>query len=222
MPTPEPLLSHARAAAESSRTGPESSMARLAMKVATTFRRRVLVVAADLTADPPEVEVPLRVEVRRITATDIPAYCLLRPDEAAATVQARLDLGHHCFAIFCDATMVHAAWAATGRAYVPYLRRDLLLAPEDLYIYDSYTAPAYRGLGLAPLRHHHMRRHYRGLGLRRAVGVIAVENRAGLRVMDRLEFRRIGLYTCWRFGRWQRVRQETYADEPLPLLVRPA
>jgi hypothetical protein len=221
-PAAERLRRRLRAAAESSHAGPEGLASELAMKVATTFRRRMVAVAADLVADPPEVAVPLEIEVRRLTTNEIPLYRALRPDQSAGTAERRLLLGHHCFAIWRGGAIIHSAWTTTERAYVPYLRRDLLVDPRDLYIYDTFTAPAYRGLHLAPLRHLHLRRHYRQLGRSRALGLVAVENRSGLRVTRRLGFRFIGLFTCWRLGRWQFGSQESWADEPLPRLVEPA
>ncbi len=189
-------------------------------KVLTTCYRRVVVMVRPL--DRPIADRPPRlpVVISILGEDDLEAYRRFRPDQLERILEARRVRGDRCFAAWHEGRIVHAAWVATGGVHVPYLRRDLMLQSGDVYIYDSFTLPAFRGHGLAQARSAHLLKHYRQLGYRRALGVVAVENKVAFRPALGIGFYPIGLYGCVRFGPWQWDWQRVWREEPLPRLAR--
>ncbi len=190
-----------------------------AMKTLTTFCRRVVVLARWLDDPIPHRPARLPVVIAMLTEKDLAAYSSFRPDQGEKEIQARLARGDQCFAASYEGRIVHAAWVATGRVYVPYLRRDLILQSGDIYLHDFDTLPGYRGHGLAQAGGVHVLQHYRQQGYRRDVAVVAVDNKIGLRLGRAAGYHTIGLYGCVRFGPWQRDWQQPWGEESLPILV---
>lgn len=194
----------------------------LTMKVLTTFYRRMLLMIRPMDDTIPDLRLRLPVVFKELTEKDLPDYSRFRPKQCPDLIRAHLAHGDRYLAAWYEGRIVHAGRLTTGRGYVPYLRQNLILHPDDVYSHDSFTLPAYRGYGLAPARHIHFMRHYRQQGYRRATCLVAVENRAGLRVMQKLGYQAVGLYSCLRFGPWQYDWQRTWSADPLPRLVRAA
>jgi hypothetical protein len=94
------------------------------------------------------------------------------------------------------------------------------LKPGDFYFYDDYTLSAFRNYGLAQARGVYVFKYYRDLGYRRAIGVVALENKVGLGTASALGCCAIGLYGCIRFGPWQWDWKEALSEEPLPILTK--
>jgi GNAT superfamily N-acetyltransferase len=189
----------------------------LTMKVMTTFYRRMVFVSRPIDSIP-DLKPRLPVIIRMITGEDLPAYREFSSFPSTDEIEARFERGHRCFAAFLDGRIVHAGWVATGRVYVPYLRRDLILLPGDIYLYNHYTLPEYRGYGLAKARGVHVLRHYQNEGYTRSSGVIAAENRAGFGPVKPTGYRPIGIYSYLRLGLWQHYWQQAWTDEPIPAL----
>lgn len=199
------------------RAGPRA----LPMKVWTTFYRRVVFMAHPLDQTIPDPSCPESSEIRMLNKNDASAYCRFRPDQDADIVKARLRKGHQCFSIWQDNRIVHASWAAIDRVYTPYLRRQIILAPEaDVFGYDSFTLPSHRQLGLSHVRTIRFLQHYRQAGFRRAMYIVAVENKTSLRHSTSTGFRPQGIYSCLRFGPWQCVWSRSDSDQPLPKLIK--
>jgi RimJ/RimL family protein N-acetyltransferase len=189
------------------------------MKVLTTFYRRVILVVHLLDDTIPVLRSRLPVVITILTETNINAYHRFRPEQSLQEIQARLARGDRCFACWYENRIIDAGWVATGRVHIPYLRRDLILDPRDIYNYDSYTLPAYRGRGLYMARNAYIARYNWQEGFSRSVAVVAVENKALLAILLKSGLKPIGLYSCMRFGPWQRGWQQPWGEEALPLLV---
>jgi ribosomal protein S18 acetylase RimI-like enzyme len=155
-----------------------------------------------------------------LTEKELLAHSSAWPAHHVRSMQAHLARGEQYFAALCEGQITQVGRVATGWVYIPYLRRYLILQPGDVYFYDSFTLPAYRGYGLAPARAAHMMHHYRQEGYRRVVCLVAVENKSGLRSVQKTGYQAVGLYSCLRFGPWQCDWQQTWEEMPLPKLVR--
>lgn len=191
----------------------------LAAKILTSFYRRVIVMVRPLDEPIPDLLPGLPAVIARLTEEDLPAYRRFRPDQPADEVQKRMARGDRCFAAWYERRIVHAAWAATGRVHVPYLRRDLILEPGEAYMHDSYTLPAYRGYGLAKAEGVYRLQHFWQEGYRRGLCVVAVENKIGFHPLEALGYRAVGLFGCLLFGPWQQDWQQAWSEEPLPVLI---
>ena len=200
----------------------QGGMRRFAMKVFTTFYRRMYFLVRPLDATIPDLHPRVSVDIKMLTKDDLAAYNRFRPDQCANLIQDSLARGDQYFAAWHEERIVHAIRVTTGQVYVPYLRRDLILQPDDIYSHNSFTLPAFRGYGLSPARGAHVMRHYRQKGYKRMVALVVVEDKTALRAAQKMGYQSVGLYSCLRFGPWQRDSQQTWSEEPLPRLVRVA
>jgi ribosomal protein S18 acetylase RimI-like enzyme len=192
----------------------------LAVKILTTFYRRMFLMVRPLDATIPPLYPRLQVVFKVLTAEDLLVYSSSRSEQCLNLIQAPLAREEQYFAALYEGRIVQVGKVATERVYVPYLRRDLILQPSDVYVYGSFTLPAFRGYGLAPARAVQMMHHYRNQGYRRMVCLVAVENMSGLRVVEKLGYCSVGLCSCLRFGPWQHAWQRTWIEEPLPRLTK--
>lgn len=168
-----------------------------------TGYRRLLVM--ELSLDEPLADVPLRVPaiIEPLGGSDVGDYVAFRPDTAPAEVHRRLAAGHLCFVARCQGRIVHGCWAATGLAWVDYLAREVLLAPDEVYHYDSFTVPELRGRNLSPARVTVAARHFRTAGYRRLVALVVPESGQARRPLEKAGYRVVGRIGCIRFGRWR-------------------
>jgi hypothetical protein len=121
------------------------------------------------------------------------AYLAFRPEQSGAEIRTRLSRGYRCFAAWHDQRIVHAAWGATQRAPIDYLSHEIELSPDEVFVFDSFTALASRGRNLSPLRAVVMGRHYHEQGFRRVLTAVHPENRVGFRPLEKVGTRPVGL-----------------------------
>ena len=162
-----------------------------ALGAARLYRRLMLL--ERFLADPiVDIALPPDVEVRQLDLGDVPAYCALRPDADASVVRQRLIEGEWAFAAWRDGAIATVGWTAPGRAPIEYLDWTMPLAPDEGYSYDLYTAPAFRGHGLASAARIPAMRYARDQGCRRLVSALLPENAPGWRTPATIGFRHIG------------------------------
>ena len=167
--------------------------------------RRVVLLECRLDGELPEVAARVPVRITLLTPADLEAFSRLRRDLEPSTIRSRLEQGHQCFIVWREGEVVHAGWAATRRAWVDYLGCEFPLGAGDVYQYDSFTAPAFRGLDLAGARVAWMARFFRDAQARRLLAVVWPENTAAFRPLEKAGYRRCGwLRVIW-FGRWRRA-----------------
>jgi len=190
------------------------------MKMITTFYRRAIVVARPIDHTIPEVNPRLPIVMTLLKEGDLPGYIQLRPDQDLNMIRMRLANGDQCFAVWHDGRIVHTGWVTTKPKDEPYLRRQLILQPEDIFLYDHYTHPSLRHLGLAQARDVHILHHYRDEGYHRSVAIVAMENKAAFRPFKAVGYYSIGMFKCLRFGPWQWTWEERWGEEPLPVSTK--
>lgn len=169
----------------------------------------------------PALDLALRFEVFD-PVTGLAAYLGLRRDQGEPEVRRRLGRGDRCFVGWLGERIVTAVWVATERAYVPYLRRDLVLRPGDAYEYDLFTAPELRGRGLVAAHTAVIRARIAAAGARRCLALVAVENRASRALLARNGWRAIGRVGVLRLGALQRLSCQALGSEPLPGFAAPS
>ncbi|MGB5515632.1 MAG: GNAT family N-acetyltransferase [Thermoanaerobaculia bacterium] len=193
----------------------------LLMKVVTTFYRRMVLVSRELHPPPPMPVVPSSVEIGSVGIShDLSDLNGFRPSLSARSILERFERGDDCFAVRLDGRIVHTAWVAFHRARVEYLSRDIMLERDDTYIFDTYTAPEFRSLHLAQARAAFVANYYSERGFRRSLGLVALENRAGLAVPESLGYQRIGYYSALGVGRWRQTWSKPLLEHEIPPLVR--
>jgi hypothetical protein len=161
----------------------------------TTFYRRMLFLAYQLEG----VRIPtyspvIETTFGTLSPRDVDSYLGLRPDTPRSEVERRLGRGDRCFVSWAGNRIVDACWSATGSVYVPYLARFLHVPDGDIYSYDSYTLPAYRGRGLYMARNSYTAQANQAEGFRRSIALVAFENYSAWLILTRSGLRTLGAY----------------------------
>ena len=167
------------------------------------YRRLILLERpVDPAVGPPPATASMRVAV--VGDEAIEAYLAFRPDQSEEEIRRRLAEGHLCFAVWHVERIVHAAWVAVGRAPIEYLSRELDLDPDEVFVFDAFTTPGFRGHGASPLRALAVGRHFATRGFRRVLTAVHPENRTGFRPVEKVGSRRVGVLGYVGIGPWRR------------------
>ena len=195
----------------------------LGAKVLTTAYRRMLCLVYPLQGRRIPVYNPqLEVEFRLLQAEDVDAYLRFRPHARRENIQRRLEQGHRCFASWHAGKIVDAGWTGTGDVLVPYLERFVCLDPGDVYSYDAYTLPEFRGYGLYMARNSYTARRNQKEGCERSVALVAPENYTAWLILTRSGLETIGQYSFLRIPFRGMYWQRAVAGRTLPELGSPA
>ena len=92
---------------------------------------------------------PLR--FARATASDADDYERFVGTDSARTFTTRLSDQTDCWLIRGRGMVLHASWTTSGAAWTREIQRLFVAPPGAAYIYESFTRPEARGLGLYPL-----------------------------------------------------------------------
>jgi hypothetical protein len=173
--------------------------------VGSLFYRRVLFVALDLAQPIPDVEVAVPVRIALLEGSDAEAYARFRGRQVeVGSVRRRLEEGGVCVVAWLDDEIVSAAWLAFETAWIEKVDRELRLAPDEVYGYDSYTSESERNLGIAAFRSRWTMRYLRDLGYRRTVAWVTPENRPALGPLRKVGYTALGWAGYVRVGPWRR------------------
>jgi len=161
------------------------------LAVARVYRRLMLL---ERRLDEPIVDLPLPVglAVRQLDLEDLGAYCAFRPDQDPGVIRRRLAAGEWAFTAWESGRIVTAGWTSPRRAAIEYLGWEITLAPDEGYSYDLFTAPGFRGHGLAAAARIPALRHARDHGCRRLFSALLPENLPGWSTPAAIGFRAIG------------------------------
>jgi RimJ/RimL family protein N-acetyltransferase len=170
----------------------EGGVRLVARKTVDTLHCEVVLYVFDLERDLPDVSSDVPLEARELSPSDVEKYVVLRPEEDAERVLARLRDGHVCCATWVGDRIVGCAWVRFDEIWVSEIGKSMSLQPGEVYGYDSYTDPGYRARGAASMRAMALLRHVKRLGYRRLVGYVMCENTAGRVALETLGFVRSG------------------------------
>jgi hypothetical protein len=123
---------------------------------------------------------------------DVDTHCGLRPQIPRAEVERRLARGHICAAARIGEEVVGLRWISFGRAEIDYLGLAFDLPPDVAYVYDVYTRPDARSLGVNRALTGWTDARQRERGGRWTLSAILPENRGGSRIPGSLPMRRVG------------------------------
>jgi len=171
------------------------SVRELGARALTFAYRRMLFMAYPLDG----VRIPVyhpSIDVRFgvLQPNDIDAYLRFRCNTQRSTVERRLLHGDRCYVTWYEKEIVDACWTATGMIYVPYIRRYLRIPPGDVYSFDSYTAPEFRGRGIYMARNSYTAREHQSQGLSRSIALVAFENYSAWLILTRSGLETLGAY----------------------------
>lgn len=178
-----------------------------------TVYRRMVLLERPLSDPIPEAASGVAVEISLLKAGEVEEYVAFHRGLSAAEVRGRLERGGKCFVSRHQGSIVNACWTAGGSVWIDYLGRSMQFASDEIYVYNNYTDPRFRGLNVSMVRAAVMLRHFRELGYRRLVAVVVPENKAAFRSPDKAGYRRIGVVGYIRIGRWRRELTRGYGGE---------
>jgi len=169
-----------------------------------TVYRRLLLLERPLQEPIPTVTARVPVEISLLQKSEIAEYREFRAETHVSEVQARLDAGHWCFVARHQGRIVSARWATTDGVWIDYLSCELRLAVGEVYPYDLFTRPDFRGQSVSPVTSAEMLRYFRTAGYRRMVTTVLPENQPSLRAVAKTGYRPYGLIGYVKIGPWKR------------------
>jgi ribosomal protein S18 acetylase RimI-like enzyme len=154
---------------------------------------------------------PADIVLRELGSAEREAYLGFRPGATAKQFDARLARGCRCHVASRGQRILAATWTFEGRGLVEHLGRPLELDDDQVYLFNSYTAPEARGSRCHGALAAKILAEYRDRGFRSAVTMVEPHNRSGMRSRHRSGFRRTGTVIRLRVGpwRWELARGRT-------------
>ena len=192
------------------------SNAKITTRAVTVLYRRLYFVTRELEKPVPKLQSRLSVENRLLQENEVKDYLKCRPDQESRVITARLRAGCVCHASWYRGRIVDTSWCSTGLGPVPYFGRELVIPEGDVFIFDSYTYPRFRGFNLFMAKFAFILRTYSEQGYRRNTGVVAVENKTSMTVLKRLGCEVSGLYSSIGMGPYRAIWRRSFDTNPLP------
>jgi len=156
------------------------------------FYRSFVVLERNLRLPLPEIAVGGAIEWGTLERSAIAEYLEYQPERRREFIERRLAAGDTCFTARHAGSLASSIWACRSQRWVEALRDIWRVAPGEVYLYDSYTAPAHRGRGLNPSLCLQALAHFRDQGLERATLITEAGNAANLRAKQKVGFRPSG------------------------------
>ncbi len=171
--------------------------------LAQTVYRRLDLVELDLERPPAPAEAALPLEFGFLDDAEVEAYAALQSGTSTEEALRRLRRGERCFVARAGERMVSARWLAVGEADVGYLGRMLELAEGEVYVYETYTHPEYRGHAVSAAAGTRLAQRLAREGYRRLLGAVGPENAAGQRAWQKAGYRKVGRVGYLKLGPWR-------------------
>jgi hypothetical protein len=188
-------------------------------RVLTTVYRRMLCMVYLLQGRTiPIYRAQIDIDFRSLQTDEIGAYLRFRPGIHRDDVAKRLAGGDRCHASWHNGAIVDACWTATGNVFVHYMNRFIALERGDIYSYDAYTLPDYRGYGIYMARNSYTARRNQKEGYKRSVALVAPENYTAWLILTRSGLETIGEYSFIRLPFTGIYRQQAVPGRTLPTL----
>jgi GNAT superfamily N-acetyltransferase len=182
--------------------------------LAETIYRRLVFFVCRQDCMPPDPPTSADLTLSTIADPDCGVYERFRG--GAIDCRRLLQSGKHCWVLRSDTVIVSSCWAATDFAEIPYLDLRIRLAPGQVYLFDTYTAPAYRGRSHASLLVAGLTQSCLQQGARTVISAVLPENRGGMALFGHLGFQPVGLVGYLGIGQWKHefCRSAVEPDEP--------
>jgi hypothetical protein len=134
----------------------------------------------------PEARVPI--EISPVGSDELAEVADIdgRGEELEALFRWRVANGHHPLQVRVDGEAVAYNWFALGDT------RDgdelLRMADDEAFLYDGYTAVAWRGLGIHPALHCWQMQYAYDMGIRTAYSSVLVTTRRSAQLMKQMDW----------------------------------
>jgi len=166
-----------------------------------------------------KLEAKVGVDVRLVQCDDFPKFAKgfkkfkRKKKKIWLKAKERFEMGHICIVADMHGDFVHLKWVAFNEAYVSALERKLRISSNSAYMYDSYTVPEYRELGIARKATRKAFSYLYERGIRKVYACIHHNNFPSLRAAHKVGFREIGKITYTRIFKLRLYRCEGETEE---------
>jgi hypothetical protein len=183
----------------------EGGVRSLVLKVlGETVYRRLRLFERPLDPVPPLREPGIELEYGFLSEAEVGKLDSLGWDLSSSGAVARLRRGERCFLALHDGRVVSARWLTSGKAFVEYLATEVRLGEGEVYLYDAYTSPAFRNLGVYGAASTRLARLLAAEGRVRTVAAVPPDDPAAVRACESAGYRRAGTVGYFGLGRWRR------------------
>lgn len=128
-------------------------------------------------------------------------------------LKRRLRRGDTVFSAYAQAQPVGYIFAARESAWVGEIDTRLRIQSGDIYFYDAFTYPAYRGMRVYPWLMTCAARYYREQGYNTALIFTTSKNRSSARAIRHAGFscyQRIRFYDLWGLKMWHYTSRKNH------------
>lgn len=150
------------------------------------------------------IKLPDGLEVSPLKAGEVDELVKFRDLHNREAVLRRLEQGDVCFMVRAHGEIIHSAWVAKGRARIDYLARDIRLANNVVFIFEAYTAEAWRGKSISSMRKTVMEKYCHDQGYNLLLAVVWPENSPAYRNIEKAGYERIGRVGYFGVGRFRK------------------
>ncbi len=150
-----------------------------------------------------EIKPPFGVTISLLKKNEADEYLAFRTEVDPFRIADRLNAENWCFIARHEGQLIASAWAAIHRAWISYLACQITLAQDEVYFYDAFTRPDFRGQSLSPAVRAEMTRYFRAAGYRRIITWVIPENKLGLQVSLNVGSRPFGMMGYIKIGPWR-------------------
>lgn len=141
---------------------------------------RLVLYARPLPGAPEVPELPADVDLIHVKKGDPAAEEVAKAlDHSLA--KRRFERGEVCFAALHEGKIVSYCWMAQGKIGIEELDLAVSTLPDEVYLYDAFTLPPWRGRGLYPVILREMLLYAGRNGFSRALIFVAAGNTASRR-----------------------------------------
>lgn len=151
----------------------------------------------------PEVDTPLSVETRihdtKMELMDLPH----------ALIEERILNGDQVLVAYHDGVPISYLFAADHESWVEEIQDTLIIKANEIYLYDAFTHPDYRGNHIYPLLLTHAIHHFKALSYAHALIFVQSKNRSSIKAIKRagfqcystIDFHCLFGYKLWRYDK---------------------
>ncbi len=145
-----------------------------------------------LDRDPISIKPRVPAVIRWIRPEEWGDVIALRPFLTEEVIRLRLANGHRFCGVEVDGRIVHVRVVAVEKAFNGYLDIVFPLSPREVYFYEAYTLPEYRGKRISPAASLWVAAEMRKAGYERVLAFIYPHNRPAIQANVRGGFRQVG------------------------------
>ncbi len=143
----------------------------------------------DLTQPLPECPPSHGFITREASIADLPLLDVTEnPDHCRQAARERLERGDRWFVGIDSETgeLANSRWISTSPSYIPEVDRELVLEPNEVYLYDIYTNPRFTSQGVNAMVRHTLYTYLQQSGIETIYACVPASNQASLRVARNL------------------------------------